>query len=367
MKILITGTHFTPAQAVIEELQKFPNTQIVYLGRKFTQEGDRIPSVESQVLPKMGIKFIPLVTGRIRRIFDIQTVFSLFKIPIGFIQAFYFVVKENPDVVLSFGGYTGVPIVFSSWLLSKPIIIHEQTLVSGLANRVSGFFADKIAVSFQTDYPFDKKKVILTGNPIRKEFLGEKNESDGIPTIYVTGGNQGSHIINQTIEEKLNELTKNYHVFHQTGDSKFKDFERLSLKREKMKYKNRYLVKKWFDSSEVKEIFKKASLVISRAGANTLLELAYFGIPAIIIPLPYLYKNEQMINARYFQKLGLCKVLTQDSLSSDTLLKQIKAIFSKFDIIKREASRARNIVIDDSAQRVAQEVLTLATSNDKKS
>src|SRR5258708_5429670 len=258
MKVLITGAHFTPAQAVIEELQKFPEVKLIYVGRKTTREGDTTSSVESQVLPKLGVKFVPITTGRLRRVLDIWTVISLLKIPVGFIQAPFILMKESPDVIVSFGGYVGVPLVIWGWFFSIPIIVHEQTLVSGLANTISNIFATKIAVSFDKDYSFKREKIILTGNPMRKELLeGSKNipadikkaiqsaKSEKLPLIYITGGNQGSHTINTSVADVLEELTKKAVVIHQTGDSEFKDFESLSEKKKDLKNPDRYLVKKW--------------------------------------------------------------------------------------------------------------------------
>src|SRR3989344_5972341 len=163
MKILITGAHFTPAVAVAEELKKTKGVEIVYVGRKTTQEGDESPSAESKVLPTLGIKFIPLIAGRLQRSFTIYTIPSFLKIPIGFLQAFFIILKEKPDVILSFGGYVAVPIVVMGWLLSVPIIVHEQTLVSGLANKISSLFADKVALSF-LDKDRVNEKTIVTGN-----------------------------------------------------------------------------------------------------------------------------------------------------------------------------------------------------------
>jgi UDP-N-acetylglucosamine--N-acetylmuramyl-(pentapeptide) pyrophosphoryl-undecaprenol N-acetylglucosamine transferase len=153
MKILLTGAHFTPAQAVIEKLKKDSSVEIVYVGRKYTRDGDSTLSVEYDVLKKENIKFYSLIAGRIKRYFSLGTIISLFKIPIGFIQAFYIVTKEQPSIVVSFGGYIGVPVVFASWLLSIPIIIHEQTMVAGLANQVSSWFASKVAIlSVRADF-----------------------------------------------------------------------------------------------------------------------------------------------------------------------------------------------------------------------
>ncbi len=378
MKILITGAHFTPAQAVIEEIKKFSHTEVVYIGRKHTQEGDKALSVESQVLSKMGVKFIPIVAGRLRRSIDFYTLISLFKIPLGFIQSFFILLKERPDVILSFGGYVAVPTVINGWLLSIPIIVHEQTLVSGLANQISNFFADKIAVSYDKNYSFNKDKLVLTGNPIRLELLDSSTTGSGkyevreiikessknrLPLIYITGGNQGSDVINRAVTEILEELSKRAYIIHQTGESKFQHFEKLSEKKKSLKSQERYLVQKWFDASDVAAVFKSADLVISRSGANTLLELAYFGIPTITIPLPGLYKNEQAVNADFFEKLGLCEVISQKDLTGKKLLNEVLRILKDKEKYKKKAENAKKLVTADGAKRLAQLVLIFGEKN----
>lgn len=372
MKILITGSHFTPAQATIRELQKQPEMEIIYVGRKFTLEGDQSPSIESRVLPKMGIKFIPIMTGRLQRSFTIHTIPSLLKIPLGLVQSFLIIWREQPDIVLSFGGYVAVPVVISSWLFSIPIILHEQTLVSGLANSISAKFADKIAVSFAENEQFDEKKVILTGNPLREEIFMEERLASvdfqniinlanqiNLPLILVTGGNQGSHIINKTILESLGVLNKIACVIHQTGDSNFRDFEKLSEEKNNLKNPERYLAIKWIDGQSMAVILKKADLAVSRAGMNTLLELAYFGVPTLAIPLPYLYKNEQSVNAKFFEKLGLVKILIQSELNEKNLLKDVKNMLGNIHKLKEKAENARSVVIIDAAKRLALETLLL--------
>ncbi|EKD90523.1 MAG: hypothetical protein ACD_31C00002G0022 [uncultured bacterium] len=375
MKILITGTHFTPAQAVIEELKKDDSVEIVYVGRKTTIEGDKTPSVESRILPELGVKFIPLTAGRIRRFFSFWTIISFLKIPLGFIQSFNILVSEKPDVVLSFGGYIGLPVVFNAWLLNIPIILHEQTLVSGLSNKMSSLFADKVAVSFEKKYEFSKKKIIFTGNPIRTELLkyNDKNfqsrknvtsqkikefvynsKNSSSPLVLVTGGNQGSHIINETVEKSLDEFLKLGVLVHQTGDSSFKDYERL-----KEKQNERYLVEKWIDGNDFGFLISNTDLVISRAGANTLTELAYFGVPALVIPIPYVNKNEQEKNADFFEDLGLVKKLLQKGLTSEKLLKTVKTAISELKSLKEKSKNAKKVVIEDAARRVALETKIL--------
>ncbi len=281
MKILITGAHFTPAVAVIEELKKWDGVDIVYVGRRTTMEGDNTRSIESKVLPSLCVKFIPMIAGRLQRVFTLYTIPSLLKIPIGFVQALYIILLEKPDVILSFGGYVAVPIVFWGWLWSVPIIIHEQTLVSGLANKISAILADRICLSFEQNASPKRENIILTGNPIRKEILQSGSKFDAeyerifkiaewqkLPVLLITGGNQGSHILNLAVERVLDKLTKVALIIHVTGDNKFHDFERL----ERLQNEH-YLAKKWI-SDEWGAVLSKIDLVISRAGINTFTELA---------------------------------------------------------------------------------------------
>lgn len=368
MKVLVTGAHFTVAQAVIEELAKFPNIEIVYVGRKYTREGDRTASVESEIIPMLGIRYRTITTGRIQRSLSFYTIPSLLKIPIGFLQALWILFRERPTVILSFGGYVAVPIVITGWLLSIPIIIHEQTLVSGLANTVSSWFANKIAISFESDlYSFNSSKMVLTGNPIRKQLLSVRKKSSEIEefiksareqgrfVIYITGGNQGSHIINEVVWSNLREILKSAYVIHQTGDSEYRDFERLS---EEFKDLEGYMVKKWFDVEEVAEIFSKVDLVVSRGGINTLSELAYFGVPAIVIPVPYIYKSEQLVNAKYFSDLGLCRVLEQKDMK-ERFLAEIQDSLLNIKDLTIKAKGAKKVINKDAAKMIAQEVLLL--------
>ncbi len=370
MKILITGTHFTPAQAVIEELKKDKNLDIVYVGRKYTQEGDRSISQESQILPKIGVKFVPIITGRLQRLFTRYTIPSILKIFIGVVQSLYIVIREQPDIVLSFGGYVAVPTVISAWFLSIPIIIHEQTLVSGLSNTISSAFASEILVSFPDNKSFDPDKTVLTGNPLRRDlFSSVKNSNfveiinlakvEKLPLVLITGGNQGSHIINQTVYNCLEDLNKIACVIHQTGDSKFNDYGKLNGKRNSLIHPQRYVAVKWIDGLDMGFIFKNADLAISRAGINTLLESAYFGIPTLVIPITYLYKNEQMVNAKYFESMGLTKILPQLKLTPQALVININEMVRNLPKLKERAKKANNVVIPDAAKRIALETILL--------
>ena len=372
MKLLLTGAHFTPAQAVIEEFKKKPGIEIIYVGRNTTLEGDPSLSIESQVLPKLGVKFIPIMAGRLQRSFTIYTIPALLKIPIGLLQAFYVIWSEKPKVILSFGGYVAVPQVLAGWLFSIPIIVHEQTFTFGLANKISALFADKVALSFNEPR---SGGTILTGNPLRDEVLNPQKYSltseyqkifsiakkEKLPVILITCGNQGAHVINLAVEKCLSKLIQVSCVIHVTGDNKFGDFERLGELGRFGGFGEKYLVKKWI-GEKYGNVLSKVDMVICRAGVNTLTELAYMGKPALVIPIPYLYQDEQNKNAKYFANLCLVRILPQSKLSGKSLLENIKSMFENLDGLTEKAKSAKSVIIPDAAKRLALETILLTWS-----
>lgn len=367
MKVLVTGSHFSPAQAFIEKLAEIEEVEIIYLGRKFTREGDSSKSAESQIFPRLGVKFIPITAGKLNRFISIESIISILKIPTGFIQAFYYLLKEQPDLIISFGGYTGLPVVICGYLLSIQSIIHEQGLKMGLANYISAFFADKVAVSFKNfKVPvfLSTDKFIITGNPVRKEFLVPGNSpgdeiknfvgsiKGGTPLLLVTAGNQGSHKINLLVEDKLTELTKNVSVIHQTGDSKFDDFGNLK----KFESKN-YLVKKWIDAVDLNFVMERTNLAVCRAGINTLIELSLKSVPTLIIPISI--GNEQKNNAKFFSGLGLGESSDEINLTPETFIKKIISMLRNRKKLKVSARNAKNKIILGAEKRLVQEVLLM--------
>jgi len=361
-RVVITGGHLTPALAVIEELKK-RGWEIIFLGRKYAAEGVKTPSVESEIIPKMGIPFFTLMAGRIQRRFTRWTIPAILRIPVGFFQAFLYLRRLRPDVVLSFGGYVSAPVVFAGWLLGIPVITHEQTTVKGLATKFNSLFAQKIAVSWETNLnDFSSHKVIFTGNPIRKDIFKfnkkiwqDLNFEKKLPLVFITGGNQGSHIINMAVGEIIFPLVKIANVFHQCGHlNAFGDFEKLEKLRNKLpnKLKSRYRVKKYLNGEEMGTLLFKADLVVSRAGANTITELAALGKPCILIPLPWLYQNEQGKNARMLAKTGIAEVLLQKNLSGKSLLTLIKKMLERISFYRKNAKKAKKLVNFEAAQKI---------------
>lgn len=367
MKVLLTGSHFSPAQAVIEELSGMEDLELVYLGRKYARDGDSAKSPESQIFPKLGVKFIPITAGKLNRFFSFQSVISLLKTPIGFLQAFYYLMKEQPDLIVSFGGFTGLPVVICGYLLSIPSIVHEQGLSLGVANFISAFFADKVAVSFE-DFKIpaflNSKKFTLTGNPVRKEFLSEtakpnteifkfiKSIKQDKPIVLITAGNQGSHKFNLLVEDTLTGLTGKAAVIHQTGDSKFEDFDNL-----KKFQSDNYLVKKWIEAKDLNFILNKSDLAVSRAGINTLSELAVKKVPSLMIPIPV--GNEQKRNAKFFADLGLGETMDEKKITPVNFQEKIFSMLTNRKSHKKSAENPYRKIVLGGEKRIVQEILIL--------
>jgi len=325
--LVFTGGHHTSALVVAKELILQDKYKVVWFGHRHSMWGDKSDSAEYKEVTAAGIKFYDLKAGKFYNTFN---PLKLIRIPWGFIQALYFLLKIRPDGIVSFGGYLAVPTVISGWLLGIPSITHEQTITTGWANKLISLFVKKIAITWPESAKFyPKSKTILTGLPLRSEVIEVKNLKLKIknykPVIYITGGKQGSHLINQIIFSILPRLVKKYMIIHQTGSSSIhNDYQHaLSLVQKNYEVFD-------FDSRKAILALKQADIVIGRAGAHTIYELAVLGKKSILVPIPWVSYNEQMVNAQLLEKSGLAVVISEDKLNGEQILSALK------DIQKRE-------------------------------
>lgn len=363
MRFVITGGHFSPALCVINALPK--NTDLLLIGRKYAFEGDTNPSLEYKSAKKYSIPFRLITAGRLQRKFTRHSIGAFLKFPVGLFQSFAILKEYKPDLILSFGGYISLPVVLAGTLLNIPIVIHEQTLQLGLANKVAARFAKKICISWEeTKNDFPSSKTILTGLPLKKfsrkerHSFAEKISKENIPLLYITGGSSGSHTINVHIEEEIKRFLKKFRVIHQTGDSQYADFYRLEKMRENLDktYRERYFLTKFVDPSEVGSILDMCDLVISRSGMNTVAELITFGKPALLIPL----NKEQMQNALFLKRTGLAEVESQDELTSKKLFDLVSTIMDNIEIYKNNGENAKALLKPNASEniiRVIQDVV----------
>lgn len=350
MKIACIGGHLSPALAVIDALPK--EHTVIFIGRKYATEGEVNESFEYKTIIGRDIPFFNLVTGRFQRSFSRHTVSSLGKIPGGFRKAYEILKKEKPDVVIGFGGYLSVPVCFAAKILRIPVVIHEQTLRAGLANKVVASVASTICLSWESSLAFfPKGKCIVTGNPLKKEIIEvatKKHETNSLPIIYITGGSTGSHVLNEVVSSLLPDLLNTFVIYHQAGNtSNYTSYEKLSEVKLKLseKQQSRYFLADHYSAGESAEILQKADLVISRAGINTVTELLYLQKPAILVPLLSGQHNEQETNAVFLRDVGLATVIKQTEITPALLFNQIHEMFasiSRYTVKKHVSDNERN-------------------------
>ena len=345
-RIVLTGGHgATTAYAFISEAryQKL-DWNFSWIGRKYSMEGKNDPTLEYRVFSKMKIPFYHIISGRVQRKFTFWTIPSLLKIPIGFINAFFILLKLRPKLILSFGGYAAHPVVVVGSLMGTNVVIHEQTTSAGLANEKSARFAKIVAISRSSSFKyFPKEKSVLIGNPLSPELAGlkVKTKLSYLPRLFVSGGSRGSLTINKVIFESIEKLVEKHIVVHQTG---FEDYDTACAKKEDLprKLKARYQIHSSVLPSRYVELLDEADIFIARSGANTVSAILAARRPAILIPIPWSYRNEQQKNAEYAKSFGIAEILTQDDLSVDTLIAKIDFIVENYENIMGKVANKKS-------------------------
>lgn len=356
-KILVmTGGHAgTTAMAVVKEARKTgQDWNIHWIGPKRSVEGKRVLTIEARAMPELGVEFHSLTAGKLQRSWSRHTIPALFKVPFGFLHAFFILLKIRPDLIVSFGGYAAVPVVVAAYLLNIPVVLHEQITGLGFANRISLPFAKKVALSRKEGLERAGDKGVVIGNPISQEIagLGRKNKMHTPPSIFVFAGSRGSQSINSAVHEILPRLLKSFKVYHHTGDLDYQKFKKIKSKLGAKDKKN-YEIHKFIKPNQVSEYYDKSDVLIGRAGANTVSEAMASGIPSILIPLTWTNYREQILNAEAARKRGIAVIIDQDSLTGDKLYKTILEIQKNWkDMAKRHKRDLAHMDIDASSKLV---------------
>ena len=333
--IIITGTHLTPALELIRQLKNDKKTdwQINYIGRKNNSSVDKTASIESKIIPKIGIKFYPLNCGKLDRRWLPNTIKGLPQTTKSLFTALKLIKQINPDIVVSFGGYVSVPIIIASFFKKIPSITHEQTLTNSLTTKINSLFVNRVALSFDYQHQknkLPKNKIVVTGNLLRQELfkpqkskIGDQIKKITTKIIFITAGNQGSHTINLIIKNILPQL-KNYFIIHQTGKTDFSAFQKLTSKY------NNYLAFDYLESNDMSHILNSSEIIISRSGANTSQEIVALNKKSILIPLKVSQQNEQLLNALWVKEknLNLTEIIEEKNLTEKNILEKITKLIS---------------------------------------
>jgi UDP-N-acetylglucosamine--N-acetylmuramyl-(pentapeptide) pyrophosphoryl-undecaprenol N-acetylglucosamine transferase len=357
--ILPLDEHRENARKELKE--RFHDIEILWFGHKVTLSGTSSETLEYKEITSLGLRFFDLKAGKLYKTYN---PLKLLKVPYGFIQALILLKKTRPEVILSFGGYLAAPVVLAGWFLGIPSVTHEQTVVVGYANRLISLLAKKIFYTWpQTLAYLPKERSIKTGLPLREEIFevgeDEFNPKNRRPTIYITAGKTGSHIINMAIDKILPELLQQANVIHQTGEhSRFNDHEALKQTYDEIKTKVEgvYILRKFIYSDQIGSAYANASLVVSRAGAHTCYELLALEKPCILIPIMWASHNEQMKNALVVKQAGLGEVLEEDKIKDERyLLEVIKEMLENIEQYNSKEHLDKNlnaarIIVDETVK-----------------
>jgi UDP-N-acetylglucosamine--N-acetylmuramyl-(pentapeptide) pyrophosphoryl-undecaprenol N-acetylglucosamine transferase len=374
--IVICGGHLSPALALIEILEKRKKYEIFFLGRKNSFEGDNSLSLEYQTITRLGITFIPIISGRLQREFTVHTFLSLLKVPVGLIQSMIFLTKIKPCAVISFGGYVALPVCIIASLMQIPIIAHEQTHVMGMSNRIISKLSRIVCLSFEgTKYLPKGIKTVITGNPVRKNIgvngknglltrFGNQNK----PLLFITGGSTGSKSINTVIGKIIPDLLNKYRVIHQCGSAEnFSDFQNLKTIKNNLPKDliNDYEVYTHINPMDMGKILHDSTLVISRAGANTVTEISLTKKPSILIPLPWAADDEQTKNAQILKDLGSALVIYQKDLTPALLFEKVDYMVKNIHIYKFACKKASKLFENNAAGIMADIIDKTIRSNNE--
>jgi len=315
-----TGGHIFPALAVAQFLQT-QGWQVSWLGTK--------AGLESRVIPEAGIEIDWLSVSGLRGKGILSKVTAVFKLAKSCAEARKILKQRKPDVVLGMGGFVAAPGGLIAKMLKIPLIIHEQNRVVGTTNRLLAKIAAKVLQGFPNSFA-PKFNAICTGNPLRKSFVDaikQKNSNNEVLKILIVGGSQGAKALNENVPNAIELFASppfqggrgGCDVRHQTGTAMQNEvaetYKKLNLNAEV----NAFI-------EDMAEAYSWADLVICRAGAMTVSEVAAMGIPAIFIPLPNAIDDHQTANAKYLTEAGAAILVKQRDLTAENLAQQIETL-----------------------------------------
>ncbi len=391
MKVIIagggTGGHLFPGIAIAQEFKRLApesmpsngsiggsnqgregSAKMLFVG---TEKG-----IESRVIPREGFEIRYISAEGLKGRGILKKVKSVCKIPLGIIQSIKILNSFRPDIVIGVGGYASGPVCAASFLLGYPLVIQEQNLFPGFTNRIIGRFADLIFTSFEeTGKLFNEKRVCLTGNPIRmgiaesetddKEFeLKFHAEGSNLKplkfTLLIFGGSQGAHSINKAMVDGLEYLAKfkdSIFIIHQTGitDLEFvkKSYEKMGFESEVVPFIN-----------NMADSYKKADLIICRAGATTISEIAACGKASVLIPFPFAVNNHQEMNARVLKDNGAAEMIIEKDLNGEVLANKIIFLMQSRTRLLEMERESKKMGKPDAAKEIVEYCYELVESKE---
>ncbi len=366
-----SGGHAMPALAVITRLLAEPAVEVEYIGST--------TGIEREVAAGAGVPYHAVRTGKLRRarrwygVLSRRNAADVLEVVRGTVESFALLSRLRPSVVLATGGFVTVPVAWAARLRRIPVVIHEQTLQVGLANRLCAPAATRIALSTPLSYdvlrPRWRSKATVTGNPVRTGVLnGERSRAverfalaPDLPTILVTGGALGAEKLNRAVLDALPELLGFANVIHQCGTARglTTTYAKLAAAPDTSSA-GTYALSEFLDADAMGDAYAIASLVVSRSGAGTTNELAATRRPALLVPLVPTGGDEQRRIARSFAAAGAAVVIENDALCATRLVAETRQLLAGPDRLAAMGTAAASLAPGDAAGALADLVLRTA-------
>ena len=349
-----TGGHLFPAVASAQALKaRQPDSEILFVGTRRRMDTTALGQYgfTSEAIDSYGLK------GKN----PLELVKALAVLPLSVAQAMRHILRFRPDVALGVGGYVTGPVMVAARLLGVPTIIHEQNSIPGLANRKLGGLVGKICVSLPGSQAyFPAAKTVLTGNPVRQDILALASQPD-LPednrTLLVLGGSQGAHMVNRLVTDavcdRVSGTMTGIEVIHQTGNA-----DEEWVRERYIQAGVKATVSAFF--RDMAAMYSRAGLLVSRAGATTLSEIAVLGKPAILIPYPHAADNHQRSNGDYYVKGGGALQFIEAELTSGVLAENLAQLFADGPRRAAMGVAMRQLGIADAAERIVDSCLAAA-------
>ena len=369
-----TGGHFYPLIAIAEAVNDQVKAERLIAPRLYYLAPTQF---DEQALYENELQYLYIPAGKMRRYRSLANITDWFVTLSGVIAALFALFRIYPDVVISKGGYASVPVTLAARILAIPVIIHESDAKPGRANLLASTWAKSIAISYagaERFFPAKARgKIARTGIPVRKELAHLEPEGAkqylgldaSVPTVLVLGGSSGSERINETLVAALSDLVGVANIIHQTGKANLKQVELVAkVALQDNPHGSRYHPADYLNALTLRRSAGAADLVVSRAGSTAIAEIALWGKPAILIPIPEEVSHDQRANAYAYAELGGAIVLEEGNLTPHLLASEIKRILGDRTLAERMAAAGKSFVDADAAAIIAKEAIGIALSHE---
>lgn len=369
-----TGGHFYPLIAIAEAIEQLCKErtllepELMYLGPD---------PFDGNALLEHDIVHVPSPAGKMRRYSSILNIFSFFSTFAGIVKSVFLLYRLYPDVIFSTGGYAAFPTLYAARILSIPVVIYDADATPGRVTLWSSKFAKWIGTAHpEAATHFSeavRHKIARVGHPIRLEIEQPAKEGGyeflkldaAVPAIFVMGGSQGAQAINNVVLDAVKDLVTRYNVIHQAGSANVKEVSGVAnLILKDSPHQERYHAYGLLNTLAIRMAAGISTIVVSRAGSGTIFEVASWGIPAILVPIPEDISHDQTENAFSYARAGAAVVIEQRNLTQHVLVAEIDRLVQNADLRSTMSEAARAYSRPQAAKKIANILLETALEHE---